>query len=652
MTETIRIRRDASDLGAAIVPRENTWPRAIRGGMTGAGFALVTAVCAWLGYYVTFSSFAGWDDEGYLLITVKNFSHHGGLYTHMYSTFGPFYYEAFATIFSWLSLTPNSGRVATLVVSLLASLCFGVAVKLLARNLLAGLAAQAGTFVLLILSLVDESMHPSMLVWLLVAVALIALALFARGQRSVGSVLLGATVAAMVLTEVNVGLLAAVATLFAGLVMAPSVGQMRFPRVAAAGLFIATPFLLILVAGGHTSESWAIKYSLIVAMAAAGVVVFTMDRGLQGLVRARDAYRFLLGGGAMGVTIIVVAFISGTHPLDLVRGLFIDPAHFSNAFTIPLSLPLWIEGWGALCLAGAMIYRRYRDRLHSGGLLDTWIHVGIGLLILYCALQETQLAFSTSFTIALPLLCFAAVPTAEATKSERTARVILVALAVLEGLVAYPVAGAQVRWSTLLMVPVGMLCLFDGIRRVPLPFTVVRRSARRVASGVIASAVVFLGLGWFAWVFADDLSVGASGYNASKPLALQGSDLIHLPAAQAETLQSMSRAIRMNCSTLVVFPALDSFYFWTGEEPTAPWFNTYFYTGDARLQKQIARHIEAQNQSRFCVVDNPSWVAFWAQGHVLPQLPMARLVERFERHNGPPQSFNGYRLFVSRSASS
>jgi len=39
-----------------------------------------------------------------------------------------------------------------------------------------------GTFVLLILSFVDESMHPMMLAWLLLAIALIALALVARRQ--------------------------------------------------------------------------------------------------------------------------------------------------------------------------------------------------------------------------------------------------------------------------------------------------------------------------------------------------------------------------------------------------------------------------------------------------------------------------------------
>ena len=85
----------------------------------------MAALCAWLGFYTTFNSYGEWDDEGYLLFSLKAFAHHGGLYTHIYSVFGPFYYEAFSTVFAWLPVTLDNGRVATLVVALLASLGFG-----------------------------------------------------------------------------------------------------------------------------------------------------------------------------------------------------------------------------------------------------------------------------------------------------------------------------------------------------------------------------------------------------------------------------------------------------------------------------------------------------------------------------------------------
>ena len=157
-----------------------------------------------------------------------------------------------------------------------------------------------------------------------------------------------------------------------------------------------------------------------VAIAAAGVVVVTLDRGNQGLVHRRDAYRFLLGGAVTGAVVVIIAVLTGSHPADLVRGVFIDPTKYSNGFTIPLALRLRVEVWGVVCLAGAVLYRRYRNRNSPLGVVDSCVHVVVGLLILYFALQQAQVAFSVSFAWALPLLFFAAVP--RSVRPNRSAR--------------------------------------------------------------------------------------------------------------------------------------------------------------------------------------------------------------------------------------
>lgn len=649
MTETIPVRQDDSVPDRFSAPRLRS--RAAPGWWISVGsFASVTALCAWLGYFTTFNSYGEWDDEGYLLFSLKAFAHHGGLYTHIFSVFGPFYYEAFSTVFSWLPVTLDNGRVATLVVAILASLGFGVAITMFTRSVLAGVATQAGTFFLVILSFVDESMHPSILVWLLLAVALIALALVARGQRSVGSVVLGASVAGLVLTEVNTGVFAAIALLFTGLALAPPIWGLRLPRVVAAMLFVGMPFLLIGVAGGHATESWAVKYAFVGAIAAAAVVVVTLDRGFQGLVHRQDAYRFLLGGAVMGALVVVIAVVTGTHPVDLVRGLFIDPARYSNGFTIPLAIRLRVEVWGAVCLAGAVLYRRYRKRDSPAGLVEAGLHVGVGLLILYFALQQAQVAFSTSFFWALPLLFFAAIPPFGATESERIARVAVVALAVVEGMLAYPVAGAQVRWSAILFVPAGMLCVVDGVRQLRPDLAVARRRGRRVGAALLTSVVLLASLAWLASVWFRDLSTETNGYEANTPVTLLGSNMIHLPVAQAENLETLSKAIRTQCSSFVTLPDMNSLYLWTGENPPTNWYNVWFYTVDVSLQKELVHQVEGQDRSRFCVVYNPTWWAFWAQGHVLPQLPFARFVERFEKEHGPPTLFGAYQLYKSSRA--
>jgi len=614
-------------------------------------FIAFAALCAWFGFYATFNSFQGWDDEGELLLAVKDFAHHGGLYTHVYSSFGPFYFEAFSTVFAWLPVTPDNGRMATLVVTLLTSLGLGIAVKMFTRSLVAGVATQVGGFVLLILSYVYESMHPMMVVWLLFAVALLALALFARGHRSVGCIMLGATLAALVLTVVNVGTFAAIALLFTGLTTVRSLRDMRLVRAAAATVFICTPFLLIVVSGGLVSQSWIAKYCLVVAFAAAGVVVVTRNRTIQGLLHGSDVVRFLLSGGITGALIIVIAIASGTRPVDLFRGLFLDPARFSNGFTIPLGIPAWVVAWGAICLGGAALYRRYGRRLLRPG-LDPWVHMAAGLVILYSALQEAHLTVPNSFVVGLPLLFFAAVPPVGTGDSERIARIALVALATLEGLLAYPVAGAQVRWASVLMNPVGMICVTDGLRQLHPLQAITQRSVLHVATGLLASTVILAAIGWFASIFVGNQRSEARTYNTSPVLELPGTHLIHLPTFESAPIESLAHAIRTQCSFFVTLPAMNSLYFWTGEEAPPDWTNTWFYTSNTAQQQELIKQITGNDRSRFCVVDNQTWLSFWYQGHTIPQLPLARLVERFRQENSPPTIFGSYRLFVSHNVAS
>jgi hypothetical protein len=261
------------------------------------------------------------------------------------------------------------------------------------------------------------------------------------------------------------------------------------------------------------------------------------------------------------------------------------------------------------------------------------------------------MTFVDRFTVALPLLFLAALPPVGATESEFLARVAAVALALLEGFLAFPVAGSQRFWASLLIVPAGMLCLHDGARQLSPALAVTRRRWCRVGSILFATVLVLGGVAWSASVFVGNLSAEASTYNANTPTTLPGSHMIRLPAAQALTLESLSKAIHAQCSTFVTLPGMNSFYFWTEETPPT-WFNTnswFFLVNDAQ-QEKIVQRIEEKDRSRFCVVDNPDELFRWEVGAAspVPPLPLVRLVDVFEQENSPPKLFGGYQLFVSR----
>src|SRR5262249_14126178 len=81
-----------------------------------AAFGVTTAVVALLAYFLIFSYFAEYDDEGYLLISLRSFRQGQALYDTVFSQYGPFYYAFMDGLRSVLRLewTHDAGRFITL----------------------------------------------------------------------------------------------------------------------------------------------------------------------------------------------------------------------------------------------------------------------------------------------------------------------------------------------------------------------------------------------------------------------------------------------------------------------------------------------------------------------------------------------------------
>src|SRR5947208_1811016 len=70
-----------------------------------SGFFLVGAAFA---YYTLFATFQTWDDEGYIMLSIKFFNQGYPLYDDVYSQYGPFFY-----LVNWLIFRPTSLPVDT-----------------------------------------------------------------------------------------------------------------------------------------------------------------------------------------------------------------------------------------------------------------------------------------------------------------------------------------------------------------------------------------------------------------------------------------------------------------------------------------------------------------------------------------------------------
>src|SRR5262249_31915863 len=118
-------------------------------------FAVVAVVAlaalAVVAYHAVFSSFFEYDDEGELLLYLRDYGSGTHLYNTMYSEYGPGYFALLSPLFQIpaIDITHDSGRFLTLGLWLAASGLCGVALFRLSGSALIGIAGLVLSFILL-----------------------------------------------------------------------------------------------------------------------------------------------------------------------------------------------------------------------------------------------------------------------------------------------------------------------------------------------------------------------------------------------------------------------------------------------------------------------------------------------------------------------
>src|SRR2546430_1578456 len=119
--------------------RVSTWR-----GWAAVIFCSFTVVEALSAFYRVFTGFSPWDDEGYFMISVKQFLDGHPLYTEVFSPYGPFYY-----LYEWVAfhiirtaVSHDSFRFLTLFAWLLIPLISAWSVYRIARSIPLSVIAQ------------------------------------------------------------------------------------------------------------------------------------------------------------------------------------------------------------------------------------------------------------------------------------------------------------------------------------------------------------------------------------------------------------------------------------------------------------------------------------------------------------------------------
>jgi len=425
---------------------------------------------------------------------------------------------------------------------------------------------------------------------------------------------IGAIVAALCLVKINVGAFAALAVVFAwagGLT--PRWRRFALPAM---GLVITVAPLLLMA--NLLARTWVLEFALVASMSAAAVSLAWILAPPPRVTSPSSAW-LILGGVTAAALTLAVALAGGTHVADIWNGLVVRSVQFSQLFTWPVDAnPVVVLG-AALSLAACVVYSRVRVSDSTADL----VRIGAGLFILLSIL----LLPSSLWLLGLSLAWIAT--RARRDEPNQYVRLLLPALAVLESLQAYPVAGTQLSLAALLLIPVGAVVLNDGISGVRA------RGAARIGSVALIVATAVLALDGF---------LAGSHFAAGSPSGLQGAELVRMPSKQAAQLRQLVAAIDNDCSSFITFPGMNSMYIWTGQEPPSDLrYGVWWLTPDPVDQQGVVQQLEGR--SRLCLVKNQTLIDFWTQGRQVPSRPVVNFIDASFM---PSATFGDYELLVRK----
>ncbi|OFW06098.1 MAG: hypothetical protein A3H96_23800 [Acidobacteria bacterium RIFCSPLOWO2_02_FULL_67_36] len=600
--------------------------RAVQG-LVACGALAISAIFA---YLAIFSRFMPYDDEGTVMVSVRTFLGGLPLYDQTYSQYGPFYYLLKKLLFGVTGgpVTHDITRLTTVVFWMATALLTALFVRRQTKSVNWAIVA----FLQVVLHcwwLVAEPGHPQEVLLFLMA-AMIAIASLLPG-RTAGLALLGALSAFILLTKINSGVYVTLSLALAFL----SVSRAGKGTVVAYLLgSVAAVLLPLLVMRAHL-DAWALNYALLVSFASAACCLTAWRPALaEPLAIGRAGVAAIAFSGSAAL-VIGITILLGTTPYALLDGVLLRPLRFATVFAIPLSLDSTsiVCGVASVLLAAAVAWLRLTNRVSGArlGAAGLLAKLAFGLVAAWALMYQPAGALAW----VAPFLWVVLLPSSAAPwRIERLfPATVLCFLALLQLLIAYPVAGTQRSWATLLLVPVAVLCLADVTaaidRRMP-------RTLGRLAEAAALALVIYVYYPHF------DVAAQLRQYQSLMPLSLPGADRIRLSREQATIYQHLTATIRRDCDALVTMPGYNSLHFWTRIKPLTGYnAGAWMILFDDRMQQQIVDRLSQHPNG--CVIYDEPGSQIWKVGRDVSGGPLVRYIRESFR---TVQTFGDYQLMV------
>jgi hypothetical protein len=573
-----------------------------------------------------FNTIRTYDDEGYFLVTVRQFLQHGSLYVHTSGgSYGPFYWSFIGLIYRLTGHSPTlfTGRLLVLAFTALSSAMFAAAVWHVTRNLLFSILCQVTTFCVLILVAGNEPISPGSTIVLLLSILVFALASYSVKQRSSLLLIAGMATGALTMTKINIGIFAAV-----GLAVALVIGNTTYPRwfrsIIGTGA-VLLPFVLMFQ---RISKPGIATFAFLVAISILGAcAVMSVDPislAPRGLVAAASGF------GAVVFVSLLWPLFSGTSPGALFTAVFVLPLQQVSILTI---LPVVGIQWFAVLITALVVVvvsaGRFGLDQHLPPKSPIWYLALSAAAVFVLGLGIGSVSFSSGVSFGAWLPAIVLLPAlaliADVPPRVRLALRFIVPIAILQALHAYPVAGSQIAWATVLMIvpcAIALAAGMDGLR--------MWREARPALRGfAVGSLCVVVALTAGLW----PLAVWVNYYDL-QPLQLPGAQLVRVDPELGGELRQLTYEVEKNCYTFYSVPGLDSLYIYASlPTPTGQLANWPGALTNAQEQEVVSElsHLQATGK-RVCIVrDLNSPYYAWNPGGSEANRPIGRFIRQYQR---------------------
>jgi hypothetical protein len=608
---------------AAPEPVRSSWPVDGRG--AAIYFLLLSLPVAVGSYYSIFNGFpTSYDDEGMLMMSVKQYLAGFKLYDQIFSGYGPLYYfyNWFIRFVTDTAVTNDTTRMTSAVIWVLCPLIGAWIVFRYSRSL--PLAAVAHVLVFRHLAVFRLAPgHPQELCVLLFT-GLAATSLLADRPRGVRTAMIsaGTIAAALLLIKVNVGIFVILGVTLAALSESPLTVLSGVARAAAVAAALALPAVLMRV---HLDDPPERVFCLVLMASTAALLPGLFGRSRRGSLSFGDCWTAVAAFAATIAAAWLVLAAQGVSSWAILDSLVLANLRVNvQSRWWYTSLPftwIWIP-WALAGLAAALLFARAprrTDRL----LGPLKLIIGAGSLLVAVIRFEFLAPFVAPYCWLLlyPPSADAQSSSADFASSPGFARSVLAATAILHTLYSYP-ASLQNPVFVLLTL-VGAVLLGDFLT------TVAPRATAGAPRLLRASALVVL-LAIPLYYSSQDY-VMIREYNRLPSLALPGAERIHLSARQADDFQWLTSNLRAHCDVFMGMPNILSLNFWTGiDSPTG--LNAGNWMEGLTAEQQLEVEAAFDKHPDACVVYMPWVVSFMERRNpTIMSQPLAQyIVQHFK----------------------